>query len=154
MVCNNDRINITLRSVRIYIMRMLLVVVSLFLSVGVIAGDSLKVAEKAEIPALTIANVKKVLEQEKVRYTDIVLRQAITETGWFKCTNCSMSRNNIFGFYYKKRYLVFDNWVECVRYYKRWQDRHYKSGDYYNFLKNVGFATNPRYIEDLKAIKL
>ena len=28
------------------------------------------------------------------------------------------------------------------------------NGDYYVFLKKVGYATNPRYIEDLKAIKL
>jgi len=154
MACKHERINITLSSPKIYIMRMLLVFVSLCWSFSAVAGDSIKVIENSEIPALTVANVKKVLKQEKVRFADIVLRQAITETGWFKCTNCSMSRNNIFGFYYKKKYLVFDNWVECIRYYKRWQDRHYKSGDYYHFLKKIGFATNPRYIEDLKAIKL
>jgi flagellum-specific peptidoglycan hydrolase FlgJ len=118
------------------------------------AGDTIKVAEDNQVPELTIANVKKVLKEEKILFPEIVLRQAITETGWFKCTNCSLSRNNIFGFYYKKKYLVFDNWVECVRYYKRWQGRHYVNGDYYAFLKKIGYATNPRYIEDLKAIKL
>ena len=106
------------------------------------------------IPELSIENVKKILADEGVQHADIVLRQAITETGWFKCTKCSLTRNNIFGFYYKKRYLEFDNWVECVRYYKRWQDRHYKGGDYYAFLKKVGYATNPRYIQDLKSLKL
>ncbi len=115
-------------------------------------SDSANVEE--EVPELTIDNLREVLEEEGVQHADIVLRQAITETGWFKCTGCSLSRNNIFGFYYKKKYLVFDNWLECVRYYKRWQDRHYKGGDYYAFLKRVGYATNPRYIQDLKSLKL
>ncbi|MBL4705980.1 MAG: glucosaminidase domain-containing protein [Flavobacteriales bacterium] len=116
-------------------------------------GDSLnKVTET--VPGLSIINLKQVLIDEGVQHADIVLRQAITETGWFKCVNCSLSRNNIFGFYYKKKYLQFDNWIDCVKYYKRWQDRHYKGGDYYAFLKKVGFATNPRYVQDLKSLKL
>jgi len=116
-------------------------------------GDSLN-PETPVVPSLSILNLKHVLIAEGVQYPDIVLRQAITETGWFKCENCSLSRNNIFGFYYKKKYLSFDSWVECVKYYKRWQDRHYKGGDYYAFLKKVGFATNPRYVKDLKSLKL
>ena len=103
---------------------------------------------------LTIANLKDLLIEEGVLFPDIVLRQAIQETGWFKCNNCSLAKNNIFGFYYKKKYISYDNWQECVRYYKRWQGRHYKGGDYYAFLKKVGFATDPAYVKRLKAIKV
>ena len=126
------------------------------LSISAFAGGGDKDSSSTTevVPSLTIENLKVVLEQQGVQHADVVLRQAITETGWFKCTKCSLTRNNIFGFYYKKRYLEFDNWVECVRYYKRWQDRHYKGGDYYAFLKKVGYATNPRYIQDLKSLKL
>jgi len=102
---------------------------------------------------LTVENLKTALENAGVQHADIVLRQAILETGWFKCTECSLSRNNIFGFWYKKKYIQFDNWKDCVAYYKRWQDRHYKGGDYYVFLKKVGFATDPSYVKRLKSIK-
>ncbi len=103
--------------------------------------------------ALTIENLRKELIAAGVQHYEIVLRQAVLETGWFKCTNCSLSRNNIFGFYYKKRYLEYDSWKDCVAYYKRWQDRHYTGGDYYDFLAKVGFATSPTYIQKLKSIK-
>ncbi len=118
------------------------------------AGDSTVSANSVKTPELTIENLKIVLQQEKVKHADVVLQQAIVETGWFKCTHCSLSRNNIFGFYYKKKYLVFSDWVDCVRYYKRWQDRHFKGGDYYKFLEDVGYATNPKYVSDLKKIRL
>ena len=72
------------------------------MGIAIVCGDTIKAAEDNQVPELTIANVKKVLKEEN--FPEIVLRQAITETGWFKCTNCS-SRNNIFGFYYKKKYL-------------------------------------------------
>lgn len=103
---------------------------------------------------LTVENLKELLIKEGVQHVDIVLRQAIQETGWFKCDNCSLSKNNIFGFYYKKKYISYDNWQECVRYYKRWQDRHYKGGDYYAFLKKVGFAADPMYVKRLKFIEV
>lgn len=102
---------------------------------------------------LTVENLRELLIEEGVQHADIVLRQAIQETGWFKCTSCSLNRNNIFGFYYKKKYLSYDNWQECVRYYKRWQDRHYKGGDYYAFLKKVGFATDPMMIKIDRDVK-
>ena len=107
-----------------------------------------------EEEVLSIENLKELLIEEGVQFPDIVLRQAIQETGWFKCKNCSLNRNNIFGFYYKKKYISYDNWQDCVRYYKRWQDRHYKGGDYYSFLKKVGFATDPAYVKRLKALRV
>jgi hypothetical protein len=85
---------------------------------------------------------------------EIVLRQSIEETGWYGCTDCSMDDNNIFGFRWKGEYLKFDTWQDCIRYYADWQDRHYKGGDYYEFLEDRGFATNPKYIGNLKSIKL
>jgi len=103
---------------------------------------------------LSVENLKKALENAGVKHADVVLRQAILETGWFKCTECSLNRNNIFGFWYKKKYIQFDNWKDCVAYYKRWQDRHYKGGDYYVFLRKVGFATDPSYEKRLKSIKI
>jgi len=116
--------------------------------------SSFSVENPPEEEMLTVENLKELLIEEGVLFPEIVLRQAIQETGWFKCDNCSLGKNNIFGFYYKKKYIAYDNWQECVRYYKRWQGRHYKGGDYYAFLKKVGFATDPSYVKRLKALNI
>ncbi len=106
------------------------------------------------VPDLTPENVYAQLEKFDVRHPEIVLRQSILETGWFGCEYCSLEHNNIFGFRYKKKYLEFDNWVEAVKYYKKWQDKRYKGGDYYKFLKEIGYATSKTYISKLKSIQL
>ncbi|CAG5080817.1 glucosaminidase domain-containing protein [Parvicella tangerina] len=106
------------------------------------------------VPELTPENVYAQLEKFEIRHPEIVLRQSILETGWYGCKYCSLEHNNIFGFRYKKKYLEFNNWVEAVKYYKKWQDKRYKGGDYYTFLKKVGYATSKTYISKLKSIKL
>jgi len=134
----------------------LLIIVALSLNpITGYSGNDEDNENNTEDPAfvLTVDNLREALENEGVQHAEIVLRQAILETGWFKCTSCSLSRNNIFGFWYKKKYIEFDTWQDCVAYYKRWQDRHYKGGDYYAFLKKVGFATDPNYLKRLKSIK-
>lgn len=103
---------------------------------------------------LTVENLYLELIKQDVKHPEIVLRQSILETGWFTCESCSLQKNNIFGFYYKKKYIEFDSWQESVAYYKRWQTRHYKGGDYYAFLKRVGFATLPQYVSRLKSINV
>ena len=104
-------------------------------------------------PELTIENVKIAIIDAGIKYPEIVLRQVILETGWLKCTKCSLTKNNIFGFYYKKKYIAFDSWLDSIDYYKRWQERHYKGGDYYQFLITIGYATSPSYVQTLKQIK-
>lgn len=106
------------------------------------------------IPELTPENVYAELEKLNVKHPEIVLKQSILETGWYDCDYCSLEGNNIFGFRYKKKYIQFDNWVEGVAYYKKWQDKRYKGGDYYNFLREVGYATSKTYISKLKSIKV
>ena len=103
---------------------------------------------------LMVSEVDKEIKEQNIKFPKIVLAQALHETGNFKCKSCSLDRNNLFGFRYKKKYLVFDNWKESVVYYARWQSRHYKGGDYYEFLKDVGYATDPEYINRLKRFKL
>ena len=90
-------------------------------------------------------------KEQGIKYPEIVTAQAIQETGWFKCTGCSLSRNNIFGYYYKGEYKRFNKWEESVQYYKRWQDKHYKGQDYYDYLNCLwvsGDGTCTRYAQD------
>ena len=136
--------------------KILLLIVFMHLNpMCIFSGSNKHTDPSTEYPpfTLTVENLKIALENAGVQHADIVLRQAILETGWFKCTKCSLSRNNIFGFWYKKKYIQFDDWKDSVSYYKRWQDRHYSGGDYYTFLKKVGYATDPNYIKRLKSIK-
>jgi|SRR5690606_16091266 len=118
-------------------------------------APSIGVEETTEyvVPELTVENLQKEISRLGIKEGDVVLRQAILETGWFKCTNCSMGTNNLFGFFYKGKYLSFDNWVESVEYYKWWQDQVYKGGDYYAFLKKIGYAEAPNYIKYLKSLE-
>ena len=103
--------------------------------------------------AQTIECVKTQLNASEVQHKDIVLRQVILETGWLTSYSCK-HRHNLFGFRYKGKYLEFDSWEDSIAYYSRWQKRHYKGGDYYQFLKDRGYAEDPGYITKLKSIKL
>ena len=109
-----------------------------------------------------VEEVKAEIKKQNIKHPEIVLRQAIWESGWFECTGCSWDHKNMFGFRNKiwitptnpKGYKEWDNWRESVRYYKRWQDRKYAGGNYYKFLINRGYSESDDYIINLKSIKL
>ncbi len=109
-----------------------------------------------------IDSVKIELENNDVQHSEIVLKQSIWETGWFGCRRCSLSYNNLFGFRLKKYisdsnpkgYIPFDNWRQCILYYKTWQSTYYKGGDYYKFLDKIGFAEDKNYTKNIKSIRL
>ncbi len=89
--------------------------------------------------------------EKNIMHSDVVIKQAILETGWFKAPFL-MSRNNLFGFR-KINYLKFETWKACVDYYKVWQDKHYTNSkeDYYHFLVRIKYATD-QYPYHLKKI--
>ena len=60
--------------------------------------------------------------ESKILHAEIVIKQAVLETGWFK-SKFLMKKNNIFAFR-KKEYLTFKSWKDCVDYYKTWQKKH------------------------------
>jgi uncharacterized FlgJ-related protein len=86
-----------------------------------------------------------------VKHPEIVLQQAIWETGWFKSDVCK-DYNNLFGFKTDKGYLKFDTWQESIQYYKNWQDRKYDSGNYYQFLMDLPYSGDSLYDTHLKSI--
>ena len=104
------------------------------------------------IPLLTLENVYRELINQGVKNPEIVMKQVIAETNWLKCKKCSRQFNNLFGFLTKNGYLKFDNWRESIAYYKQWQDQFYKGGDYYAFLRRIGYATAENYERLLKQI--
>jgi len=97
--------------------------------------------------------------------TEITSAIILFETGYLKCYQskilCSQKRNNLFGFMLHNQYLAFDNYAESVKYYRRWQIRHwhrfkrkYPQKNYYDFLKWRGYCNNMnQYISIIKQIK-
>lgn len=115
-----------------------------------------------EVQAM-VDSVKNEIEEQDILHPEIVLRQSIWESGWYRCVHCSWKFNNPFGFRHKswvtednpQGYLKFDTWQESVAYYKRWQEKRYKGGDYYQFLIDVGYAADGEaYVEHLKSLSL
>jgi len=99
-----------------------------------------------------IDSVFNYLCESKVLHPEIVIKQAILETGWFN-SKFLMNKNNIFAFR-NKEYITFKSWRACVDYYKSWQTKHYKNiqEDYYHFLVRIKYAV-PNYPEHIKKIK-
>lgn len=104
-----------------------------------------------ELTKITLYNE---IIKDSILFPNIVYKQVMLETGHLKCINCSLVNNNLFGFYNGKNYLKFNTWRESVKYYKVWQIKNYKSGDYYNFLISIGYAKDTNYINILKRIKI
>ena len=85
------------------------------------------------------------------KYPKIVAAQAVLETGHFKSYGCK-TRHNLFGLRYNHKYLIFDNWKEsCDAYMSKIQYK-YKSGDYYIFLNELGYASDSNYIIKIEKI--
>lgn len=108
---------------------------------------------KHQNDTLTIETLYNELKINKVQHPEIVLKQAILETGHFTSKVFRLN-NNLFGFYNGKRYLSFNSWQQSVKYYKTWQDKRYKSGDYYQFLSGLPYAEDCDYIDKLKQINI
>lgn len=105
--------------------------------------------------SLCTTNVMLYLDSIGVHHKDIVVRQAVLETGWFKSYTCR-TKNNLFGLTNgrTKQYFVFDNWKESCIGYRDMVQYKYKGGDYYKFLVDMHYASDPNYISKLKGIKL
>ena len=105
----------------------------------------------------TPSEVLKELKKQDVKHPEIVLAQSILETGWYKCSECSMDVNNIFGLWNSKeqKYFPYASWKKSIGGYKRGiQYKYFKKEytDYYQFLEELGYASDPHYITKLKSI--
>jgi uncharacterized FlgJ-related protein len=104
---------------------------------------------------VTVFKVYQYIKCSGILHPEIVIKQAIWETGWFKSKHV-LEKNNIFGFRYSKKYMSFESWKSCVDYYKNWQLRKYTNleEDYYAFLIRIKYATSTKYINSLKSIQV
>ena len=100
---------------------------------------------KLSIGQLSIQQIK----SKKIKHAEIVHAQYRLETGNGN-SRAFREYNNAFGFTLKGKLMRFKSVSECVEYYKTWQDKRYVRGDYYAFLKKIGYATDENYIKLLK----
>jgi flagellum-specific peptidoglycan hydrolase FlgJ len=97
----------------------------------------------------TIESVKKELHRQGVPHADIVLAQARLETGNFTSQRCKVY-HNILGIKHNKKNAKYAKWQDCIADYKKCISSRYTGGDYYAFLKRIGYAKDPKYIQKLK----
>lgn len=130
-------------------MKRLLLFLFLFLPLSIhaqkISLDSIKAMTPAE--GLFYA-----LEYYGVYEPHIVYAQAVLETGHFK--SYLAKKGNLFGIYdsRRKQYRTFSHWIESVKDYRDAVQSKYKGGDYYTFLENLPYASDPDYITKLRKI--
>jgi flagellum-specific peptidoglycan hydrolase FlgJ len=89
------------------------------------------------------------IQRQGIPHPDIVLAQARLETGNFKSDRCRRD-HNLFGIKHGKKYARYRTWQESVADYKARISTRYKGGDYYAFLRRIGYAKDPKYIAKLK----
>lgn len=108
------------------------------------------------LPELTISNLYKEIVRNGILYPEIVLAQAILETGWFRSSLCR-DRNNLFGLTNPRtgKYFEFGHWTESVRAYYTKVQYKYKGGNYLLWLRKIGYAEDPNYVRSvIKVLKM
>lgn len=99
--------------------------------------------------------VFKACDYYNIQHSDIVVSQAILETGNFKSDLC-LNQNNLFGLYnsYRNEFFSFDHWTESVKAYRDKIQYRYQNGDYYDWLEHIGYAEDSLYVSKLKNIRI
>lgn len=102
-----------------------------------------------------------VLKYFEVKHPEDVLAQAILESGNFTSYN-TKKRNNTLGLLHSSNkgksnslgYFKYNYWYECIVDYKTKIEYRLKEGeDYYEFLKRIGYAEDPKYVHKVKQVK-
>ena len=112
-----------------------------------------KTSPKSELPELTVPNLYAEIMRNGIRHPKIVLAQAILETGWFTSPVCR-NKHNLFGLTNPRtgKYFEFGHWTKSVRAYYTKVQYKYNGGNYLLWLKNIGYAEDPRYVRSLSRI--
>lgn len=116
-------------------------------------GDSQMIEWRTDPYELTNENVFSELKAQELDFPEIVLAQAILETGHYKSNVCT-SYNNLFGLRTRKgTYMKFEHWTQSVAAYKKYIQK-YKTvpEDYYEYLDALGYAEDTSYITKVKQI--
>lgn len=107
-------------------------------------------SKQSHLPELTISNLYQEIIRNGIQHPRIVLAQAILETGWFRSPLCR-NRHNLFGLTNPKtgKYYEFNHWTESVSAYYTKVQYKYKGGNYLLWLRDIGYAEDPRYVREI-----
>ena len=107
-------------------------------------------SKQSHLPELTIPNLYQEIIRNGIQHPWIVLAQAILETGWFRSPLCR-NRHNLFGLTNPKtgKYYEFNHWTESVSAYYTKVQYKYKGGNYLLWLRDIGYAEDPRYVREM-----
>lgn len=110
-------------------------------------------SKQSHLPELTIPNLYQEIIRNGIQHPRIVLAQAILETGWFRSPLCR-NRHNLFGLINPKtgKYYEFNHWTESVRAYYTKVQYKYKGGNYLLWLRDIGYAEDPRYVREVAQV--
>ena len=102
---------------------------------------------------LTLSNLLEVMKEVGLSNRLIVLAQAVLETGNFSSKVCKQY-NNLFGLYDSRHhdYYRFEKWEDSVVAYQKFIQYRYKGGNYFQFLKRIGYAEDRQYISKVAKI--
>lgn len=102
---------------------------------------------------LSPVNIWRVCDEVGVTHKNYVIAQSILETGRYTSRICK-EYHNIFGLYdsVNKDYYHFKRWEDSVVAYKKFIQYKYKSGNYLDFLKKIGYAEDRTY--EAKLVKI
>ena len=103
----------------------------------------------AKCQGQTIDQVRQELARQGVPHANIVLAQARLETGNFTSQRCKRD-HNLFGIKHNGRYARYARWQDSVSDYKKRISSRYMGGDYYAFLRRIGYASDPHYTAKLR----
>lgn len=101
--------------------------------------------------AQTKAEVERELQRQRVPHAEIVLAQARLETGNFTSRRCKVD-HNLFGIKHGRRYAKYKRWQDSVVDYKERISSRYVKGDYYAFLRKIGYAEDVAYRDKIRRI--
>lgn len=116
---------------------------------------------------LSTASLLAALRFNQVVSPEVLLSQAILETGYFKSELC-LEHNNLFGMKWpwarenrssgstRNGFAIYNCWYDAVIDMKLFQGYYLRRGrdltDYFSFLKRIGYAQDPKYLKKLKLI--
>jgi len=109
-------------------------------------------------------NIDYWLEYFNVQHKDVVKQQIYLETSNLSSDICT-DNHNLTGMKdpkvrptvslgVKRGHAYYGSYIDSLRDYAMWQKYSYKGGDYLHFLRNVGYATDPKYNSKLKQLNL
>lgn len=121
--------------------------------------------EQKSVEELNISNVHAQIIELEFKEPEMVLKQVLLESGMLKSW-LAKHNNNLMGMKYprvrettavlqQKGYACYENWVECLKDLKIYQDLYMKEDEsYVEFLVRVGYAEDKHYVNKLNSIKV